>query len=593
MESPHTLVQGPVRGDAGGDERPRRRIARGPSPAERERAVAAGELVLGRYRLGERLGAGGFGVVWRAHDELLHRDVAVKRIHIGPDCDSERATREALAAARLAHPAIVALYEACVVEDACYLISELVDGETLAQLIAAGDAGDEQVLEIGLALAAALQHAHARGVIHRDIKPQNVLIPADSAGGDGEAAKLTDFGGASIAGEEALTRTGDVLGTLAYMAPEQCDGAEAGEEADLYALALVLYEALSGTNPVRGPTPAATARRIGSRLEPLRRVRREVPRGLADALDDALRPEPQERGTLAELTEALQHALAGLPDSHRRAHSSAPAPARRAPLMPRAASRSRRGHADGPDDDALAAAAEPTAQESSASARRAPTLPRTIWLACTLALAGWQAAAGRPGVGLLVLAVMAPALALAGDPRSGRLGFGWLAAAIAPALGLVGLAGAYPAVAGQPSRWRERALLGALGYWWLALAEPLAARRLWLGVGAPWPPRAAWEGSIELTVQHVLAPALTTGMALGALLWAAAAVSLPWIVRGRSAVQDLLAAAVWSAALVVAAPLLAAGVSAGAPQRAGAGAVLGAVIGGFVAVAARALRGPA
>ena len=96
----------------------------------------AGRLVLGRYRLLERLGTGGFGVVWRAHDELLHREVAVKRIPLAPDGDSERASREALAAARLAHPAIVALYEACAVQDAFYLISELVRGETLAQLIA-------------------------------------------------------------------------------------------------------------------------------------------------------------------------------------------------------------------------------------------------------------------------------------------------------------------------------------------------------------------------------------------------------------------------------------------------------------------------
>ena len=134
--------------------------------------------MLDRYRLLERLGAGGFGVVWRAHDELLHREVAVKRVLLGPDGGrSSGRTREALAAARLAHPAIVALYEACAVEDAFYLISELVDGETLARLIAEDALEDEEVLEIGVALAGALAHAHARGVIHRDIKPQNVLVP--------------------------------------------------------------------------------------------------------------------------------------------------------------------------------------------------------------------------------------------------------------------------------------------------------------------------------------------------------------------------------------------------------------------------------
>ena len=134
--------------------------------------------MLGRYRLLQRLGAGGFGVVWSAHDELLDREVAVKVIALPAGEDRERATREALATARLAHPAIVALYEACAEHDTFYLISELVHGDTLAQLIAAEALCDEEVIEIGIALTDALLHAHGRGVIHRDIKPQNVLVPA-------------------------------------------------------------------------------------------------------------------------------------------------------------------------------------------------------------------------------------------------------------------------------------------------------------------------------------------------------------------------------------------------------------------------------
>jgi serine/threonine protein kinase len=215
--------------------------------------------VLERYRLLERLGAGGFGVVWRAQDELLRREVAVKRVFLGePPIDAERASREAHAAARLSHPAIVALYEAHAVDDAFYLISELVDGDTLATLIAEESLEDEEILEISLALAGALSHAHARGVIHRDIKPQNVLVP-HQADDDATpqtllaAAKLTDFGGASLVGEDVLTRTGDVLGTLAYMAPEQSEGREVGAQADLYSLALVTYEALCGVNPVAAP----------------------------------------------------------------------------------------------------------------------------------------------------------------------------------------------------------------------------------------------------------------------------------------------------------------------------------------------------
>ena len=278
-------------------------------------AHRAGELLLGRYLLLERLGAGGFGTVWRAHDEQLDRAVAVKRIPLPSEEDRERATREAHATARLAHPAIVALYEASSDEDAFYLISELIDGSTLAELISEDQLADEEVLEIGVALLSALEHAHARGVIHRDVKPQNVLVPSDAAehtptrGATPPPAKLADFGGARLAGDDALTRTGDVLGTLAYMAPEQSEGHEVGPAADLYSLALVLYEALSGVNPVRGRTPAATARRIGAPIEPLERRRRDLPRELTRALDRALLAQPERRGTLGDLHDAFEHAL--------------------------------------------------------------------------------------------------------------------------------------------------------------------------------------------------------------------------------------------------------------------------------------------
>jgi hypothetical protein len=554
--------------------------------------VSTEQLVLGRYRLLERLGSGGFGEVWRAHDELLHREVAVKRIRLGPDGDSERAMREALAAARLSHPAIVALYEAATVEEAFYLISELVDGETLGRLIAADTLEDEEVLAIGVALSDALAHAHARGVIHRDIKPQNVLVPhhPDGAGG---AAKLTDFGGASLVGEDALTRTGDVLGTLAYMAPEQSEGREVGEEADLYALALVLYEALCGVNPVRGPTPAATARRIGGHVDPLERRRRDLPRELTRALDGALAPSPADRGTLDELrlalAEALEHGLARprrgrvsrrpretaqLPDAAPRRQAAETArqpPLRRRPISARSA-------------DAVDAANVPEGLEPARRGHLA--LPRAVWIAGALAAIVWQASAGRPGAALLLLAALLPLLAL---PR--RSGPGWLICGAAPVLGLAGLAGAFPAIAGQSRRWRERAALGALAYWWLVLAEPLLARRLWLGAPSGIPARAAWEGSIGVSATHVIGPLLGLGVLLGAALWALAAVSLPWLVRGRSAALDVAAAVMWSVAIAAAAPIVDGGLSAHTPHPGPRGAVLGAILGAMIAVAARALRG--
>src|SRR5437764_2288078 len=264
-------------------------------------------LVLQRYRLVRRLGSGGFGTVWLAHDERLDRPVAVKRDPTADAAQAERARREALVAARLSHPGIVALYEAGADESACYLVSELVRGETLGVLEADGALSDLDVVEIGLALCDALAHAHARGVVHRDVKPGNVIVPESPEDG-GAAAKLTDFGIARVVGDDALTRTGDVLGTLAYMAPEQAEGRGASPASDLYALGLVLYEALAGVNPIRGASPAETARRIGSPVPSLRRARRDLPRALCAGIDAAVAVEPAARGSISALRGALASA---------------------------------------------------------------------------------------------------------------------------------------------------------------------------------------------------------------------------------------------------------------------------------------------
>jgi serine/threonine protein kinase len=577
-------------------------------PGVEHRASGAESVVLGRYRLRERLGAGGFGVVWRAYDELLHREVAVKWVPLAPEGDSERASREALATARLAHPAIVALYEACAVEDAFYLISELVDGETLAQLIAADTLADEEVLEIGIALAGALSHAHARGVIHRDVKPQNVLVPyrpaepAPTAEALAGVAKLTDFGGARLAGEDVLTRTGDVLGTLAYMAPEQSEGREAGEAADLYSLALVLYEALCGVNPVRGSTPAATARRIGCQLAPLERRRGDLPRTLTRALDEALSPSPTNRGTLDELRLVLEETLAGglrRPRRGRRQPRVEPEDRAVPAWFPSPPRQAFPGTRIVPTKRGLLSHSTPIEEGSPArdeelaiASPPRPGLPRKLWLACALAAIVWQAWDGRPGAALLLLAAIAPLIVWPRGRRSVGFGLGWLASALAPVLGFAGLAGAFPAVAGQATRWSERAALAALGYWWLTLAEPLLTRRLWLGPPPGTPVRAVWEGSLGSAATHVVGPVLSVGVLLGAASWATAAVLLPWLVRGRSAAFDVVAATIWSAVLAAAAPVLDGGLSVHAVHPSPRGVVLGAVLGGGIAVAARALRGP-
>ena len=259
------------------------------------------ELVMERFRVLERIGSGGMGTVYRAYDERLQREVALKDIAV---TDRDRVLREAQAAARLNHPSIVTLYELGDHRGRPVLVSELVPGRTLAQLEEDGMLSDRELAEITADLCEALAHAHARGVVHRDIKPQNVIVDEDPRAG--RRAKLMDFGIARIAGAPTLTADGEVVGTLAYMSPEQAEGELAGPETDVYSLALTAYEGWAGLNPVAGRTPAQTVRRIGAPLPPLRSRRPDLPEGLADTIDACLDPDPELRPTPHELRDCLR-----------------------------------------------------------------------------------------------------------------------------------------------------------------------------------------------------------------------------------------------------------------------------------------------
>ena len=580
-----------------------------------------GVRVLGRYRLQHRLGAGGFGVVWMARDEHLGRAVAVKRIPMHDAATAARAEREGLAAARLGHPGIVALYEAGRDAAAVYLVSELVRGSSLADLIAQGALSDRDVLLIGIALCDALAHAHSRGVVHRDVKPGNVLVP-ESAHDLAAVAKLTDFGVARMTGDEALTRTGDVVGTLAYMAPEQAAGRLAGAPADLYGLGLVLYEALSGVNPVRAAGAAATARRVGMRLPRLRRSRRDLPEALCDAIDRAVLPRPGARGDLGALRAALAAALpdvadeparlataphagpdgvparAGLLPGERHPASSGVTPAlEAAPPLPAPggtplALRVAAGLAAG----ALVALAfaelgpEPLGPPVAAGAVAAvavAALPRLGWLAAAVAIVTWLAAGGAAGRAILVPVAAVPVAVLLR-----RTGYLWSAPAGAPVLGAVSLAGAWPALAGQAGRLWHRVALGVLGAWWLVLAEALTGDRLAAGPAPGTEAPAAWWDSAADALRDAVAPALSGGAVLLAALWGAAAAALPLVVRGRAFALDLVGATAWAAGLASATQAVAE--ATGGDGTAGVrGLVAGAVAAGAVAVAARASRGTA
>ncbi len=267
-----------------------------------------GSLVLNRFLIERRIGSGGFGTVYEAWDGRLERPVAVKAIESTDASGSDRVLREAQAAARLNHPGIVTLYEMGEEDGNALLVTELVDGTTLARLNRSGTLSDREIAEIGADLCEALDHAHERAVVHRDIKPQNVLV---TDGGE-PSAKLMDFGVARLTDAAALTAPGDVVGTLAYMAPEQAEGRAVGPAADVYALALMLYESWSGEHPTRRSTPAATARAIGARMRPLRRLRPDLPRELCDTVDACLQTRPDRRPSLEELGGAIESSLDSL-----------------------------------------------------------------------------------------------------------------------------------------------------------------------------------------------------------------------------------------------------------------------------------------
>jgi hypothetical protein len=537
-------------------------------------------LALGRYRVGPRLGAGGFGTVYEAHDERLDRFVALKVIPSDGKPD-ERVRREAKAVARLDHPGIVAVFDAGEEDGSRYLVSELVRGATLAQLERAGALSDRDVVRIGLSLADALAHAHERGVIHRDVKPQNVMVP-DRPRSPYGAAKLTDFGVAHLAGDEPLTRTGDVVGTLAYMAPEQAAGERVDERVDLYALGLVLYEALAGTNPVQGTSPAATARRLGTVLPQLQRARDDLPAELCAALDRTLRPRPDERGDLLDLADALAEALPELSDE---GGAVAPHPLERAREIPPVTIRFAAAAAAG----ALVALALigllPQSPLPAIAAAAAVVLlvglsPGPGWVLAATATVGALAFSAEPRIGaalLVLLAVVGPPLLLRGVSRA------WSLPAVAPLLGLGSLAGAFPVLAGMARRGWARAALGALGLWWLLLAEPLLGRTLLFGAAEGTPPRPRWDGAGGLAASDVVVPLVSSGAAVLAAVWGAAALVLPWLVRGRHLAVDVVAATTWAAGLAAATASLGQALSLPAAR----GLVAGAVVAGALAVALR------
>lgn len=278
----------------------------------------APSLLSGRYELGDRLGSGGMSNVYKATDRILERTVAVKVLaeHLSDDERFvARFRREALAVAKLIHPNIVQVYDTGVDDERHFIVMEYVEGRSGAQILQREnnlDAGT--TVEIGVQSCAGLDYAHRHGIIHRDVKPGNLMIVGGPAGNGREmSVKLTDFGIARAAEQTRITQVGSVVGTAAYLAPEQVRGEEATPASDVYALGVVLYQFLTGRLPYEGASLAELAVRQQNE-QPLapRTYNEDVPATLSSAVLRSLEGEPERRFASArQLAEALRLGLAG------------------------------------------------------------------------------------------------------------------------------------------------------------------------------------------------------------------------------------------------------------------------------------------
>lgn len=268
-----------------------------------------GRLIAGRYRLTERIGRGGMGTVWRAEDEVLGRQIALKRLHTQPHLSTdelatlyERMRREARSAARVTHPNVIVVHDVVDDEGRPCIVMEYVPGSSLADFLQGGaTVPPGEAARIGLGMVAALRAAHAAGVLHRDVKPGNVLLGAH------DRVVLTDFGIAMTDGTSTLTKTGEMVGSIDYMAPERIRGQQPGPASDLWALGASLYQAVEGRPPFRRETAMETAYAIAvDALDPMKQAG-----PLEPLIDLLLAKNPDERPSAEQTERALRAARSG------------------------------------------------------------------------------------------------------------------------------------------------------------------------------------------------------------------------------------------------------------------------------------------
>ena len=506
------------------------------------------ELVLDRYRPLRPLGSGASGSVWLARDERNGLEVALKIVPREGKA-AYRAEREAEAAARLRHERCLRSYGFGSDPGHVYIAYEYVGGRTLREAMRAGELNDARAVEAAAQILDGLAHAHGRGIVHRDVKPSNVLLLDEEA----VSIRLLDFGLARFDEAETLTAVGDVPGTLAYISPERLRGEEACPVSDVWGVGILLWECLAGKHPFWGIPLQAMASAIEAGAPPLQEERPDLPQRLLQAIERALAPDPARRPSAAALAHELREASSGR---------------RRKPTR-----QSKPKESVDPTQSPLARYAPPLAAAGATlvGGSALPFFPTgwTVALAALAALAtlrnpraGLALALAAPvlplgnlalGLAYLYGAVAAAWLALSW--RDARAGLSFLAGPLLAPLGLIGLVPLAVQAARGPVR---RALQALAAVAVAAIAAGVRGSDLPLGAAAPAPGLAGLESPVE--VAGVLLGAIPPALGLVALLLAAVAAAIPyarglWPIAGLGSV--LLAGPLLLAPGAAALPLVA------------------------------------
>jgi eukaryotic-like serine/threonine-protein kinase len=502
--------------------------------------------ILGRYDLMEVIGRGATSRVYRALDRATGHEVAVKEIPVDLGLE-KRVAAEIRAAARLEHPSVVRMLDWGEDSESLYLVSELVDGPSLERVYADAPPGDRATAQMAADVLEALDHAHERGVIHRDIKPANILVD------DHGHARVTDLGVARLSGETGMTQTGGVVGTMAYMAPEQATGEQVTGAADVWAATLVLYEGLTGRNPLLGSSPADTARRAAlGEIPPIRNLRPDLPTRLAKAIDAGLAPHPEARPHAARMAQIVREEARALPEGRGRravALLSGPVP----PVLSGLGAGllggliAERGLSVG-----TLGVAGIALLAGMIGAWRAPLAALGLVLLAAVATA--TAAPALTGIALIIglLIVLTGA-------RHGRL---VLLPALAPVLAMLGLLPIYALLAGSARTMASRAWAAIAGMVALLMWQVINGASSFVLTG--WEVSPAWDAlqgvrSPQAAGEALIAPITAHPEALvGCLIIIAAALTWPLVTGARDA-RRIPAAVMWASALTIAAGILGGG----------------------------------